>query len=341
MQEHFWQRLLREKDARGGAPFAVLAPMYDVTDIAFRQMFVRYGKPDVMYTEFTSAEGITHPEGAQHIGHLLRREANESPLLAHLFSASPAAMRTAARHAAAQGFDGVDINMGCPVKNIQKQGCGAAMICDPDNAVAVVHAARAGIADAGRALPVSVKTRIGYTQIDEWQPWLTRLMADARPDALAVHLRTKKEMSDVPAHWELMPAIAALRTQLAPTMALIGNGDIVSMDDADVKARATGCDGVMVGRGVFGNPWFFNRHYGGRAPSHVAQLRALIEHIDLYERYFAGVKNFEIMKRHFKAYVHGFDGASALRAALMDTYTPRDARRIVQTFLQTNNHQES
>ncbi len=339
MQEHFWQRLLREKDVRGGAPFTVLAPMYDVTDIAFRQMFVRYGKPDVMYTEFTSAEGIIHPEGVQHIAHLLRRETNESPLVAHLFSASPDAMRAAARHVAMQGFDGIDINMGCPVKNIQKQGCGAAMMRDPDNAVAVVHAARAGIADAGCTLPVSVKTRIGYMHGDEWHPWLTRLMVDARPDALAVHLRTKREMSDVPAHWELMPAIAALRAQLAPTMVLIGNGDVTSMNDGDAKARATGCDGIMVGRGVFGNPWFFNRHCGGHAPSHTAQLRALMEHIDLYEHYFDGVKNFAIMKRHFKAYVHGFDGASAVRAALMDAHTPQDAHQILELFFQ-NNHVE-
>ncbi len=329
MDGNFWQQLRGEKVARGGAPFFALAPMYDVTDVAFRQMFVRYGKPDVMYTEFTSAEGITHAQGAQNIAHLLWREDNESPLVAHLFSANPAAMRAAARVAAEKGFDGIDINMGCPVKNIQKQGCGAAMILNPDNAVAVVRAARAGVADAGAHIPVSVKTRIGYTRTDEWEAWLGRLLRDARPDALAVHLRTKKEMSDVPAHWELMPQIVALRDDIAPRTVIIGNGDVESVAQGAERACASGCDGIMVGRGVFGNPWFFNAATGGAAPTTTARLRALDEHIALYARYFTGVKNFEIMRRHFSAYVRGFAGASVLRAQLMAAPDAAAARAVL------------
>lgn len=325
--DNFWQRLRAEKADRQGRPFLILAPMYDVTDVAFRQMFVRYGQPDVFYTEFTSAEGITHPVGGENIKHLLWREENESPIIAHLFSSDPEAMHAAAKHAAELGFDGVDINMGCPVKNIQKQGCGAAMILNPENAVAVVSAAKQGVADAGREIPVSVKTRIGYKE-EEIETWILAILS-ARPAALAVHMRTKKDMSDVPARWEYMPRIVALRDALAPETAIIGNGDVESIADADAKAAEYGCDGIMVGRGVFGNPWFFNRTTNGVAPSHEAQLAALVEHIKLYDKYFTGVKNYEIMKRHFKAYVHGFDAAAALRAELMETHDPAGALAVL------------
>lgn len=328
MTKMLWRNLREQTAARGGAPFFALAPMYDVTDTAFRQMFVRYGKPDVMYTEFTSAEGLLHPQGAAHVAHLVEYTPQEQPLVAHLFSADPSAMRAAARSVATRGFAGVDINMGCPVKNIQKQGCGAAMICNPDNAVAVLEAARSGVADAGRAIPVSIKTRIGYTRVEEWREWLSHILA-AHPAALAVHLRTKKEMSDVPAHWELMSGIVALRDAISPETVLIGNGDIASVDEGVRRAQASGCDGIMVGRGVFGNPWFFSRETNGQPPSVDARLTALSEHIALYEKHFTGVKNFEVMKRHFSAYVRGFAGAAALRAALMETHTAAEALAVL------------
>ena len=327
----FWAQL-RTQSAERNAPFFALAPMYDVTDVAFRQMFVRYGKPDVMYTEFTSAEGIIHSIGGDNIKHLLWHEDNEAPLVAHLFSARPEAMRRAAAHVARLGFDGIDINMGCPVKNIQKQGCGAAMICNPDNAVAVLEAARAGVADAGRDIPVSVKTRIGYTRVEEWRDWLSRILA-AHPAALAVHLRTKKEMSDVPAHWELMPEVVVLRDTISPETVLIGNGDVTSMDDGVHRARESGCDGIMVGRGVFGNPWFFNRKTNGQPPSVYARLSALKEHLVLYGKYFDGVKNFDVMKHHFKAYTNGFNHASQLRAFLMETTSALEACAIIDRFI--------
>lgn len=330
MNKNFWQQLREGKNTRGDAPFFVLAPMYDVTDSAFRQMFVRHGKPDVMYTEFTSAEGIMHPEGAKHTAHLLRREDNESPLVAHLFSAHPTVMRAAARHAAQLGFDGIDINMGCPVKNIQKQGCGAAMILNPENAVAVVAAAKQGVRDAGQEIPVSVKTRIGYNkeEIDTWIP----VILSGGIDALAVHLRTKKEMSNVPAHWELMPQIVALRDTLAPQTVIVGNGDVQNIADGDAKARTGGCDGIMVGRSVFGNPWFFDRASDGRPPSTQAHLAALMEHVVLYEKYFDGVKNFAVMKHHFKAYVNGFEDAAQLRGVLMETQTASEALDVLRAF---------
>ncbi len=330
MKECFWQKLRESHNAREGAPFFVLAPMYDVTDSAFRQMFVRYGKPDVMYTEFTSAEGIIHPVGSEKIGHLLWREENETPIVAHLFSSSPQAMREAARLATQKGFDGIDINMGCPVKNIQKQGCGAAMILNPENAIAVVNAAKQGVKDAGKDIPVSVKTRIGYreVEIDTWVP----AILSSKPDALAVHLRTKKEMSDVPAHWELMPQIVALRDAHAPETVLIGNGDITSIEHGIKAAKEYGCDGIMVGRGVFGNPWFFNRDTYGSAPSVNARVQALREHIMLYEKYFSGVKNFDIMKHHFKAYITGFEDASRVRAELMETSDAQGALDVLNRF---------
>lgn len=310
----------------------VLAPMYDVTDVAFRQMFARYGKPGVLVTEFASAAGLAHPLGSTKLAHLLAYDENERPIVAQLFGADPAAMRAAAALVARAGFDGIDINMGCPEKNVQKQGAGAALIRTPDLAVAIVDAARAGVADASCDIPVSVKTRIGYNH-EEIDTWIAAILA-ARPAALTVHLRTKKEMSDVPAHWDLMPRVVALRDAISPTTVLIGNGDVASVAEADEKAARYGCDGVMVGRGAFGNPWFFDRAAGGVPPSVGAHLAALAEHIRLFDARLSTYKNFDVMKRHFKAYVHGWDGAHALRAALMDTHTAAAALAVLAPILE-------
>lgn len=294
-----------------------MAPMEDVTDAAFRRMFARYGKPDVTWTEFTSADGLVlAPEkGQQALRAKLLYTEGERPIVAQLFSSVPERMEKAARLCAELGFDGVDINMGCPDRSVEKGGAGAALIKNPSLASEIIEAAKRGAGET----PISVKTRIGYN-VDEIDTWIPQLLAH-RPAALTVHLRTRKEMSEVPAHWEHMPRIAALRAELAPDTRLIGNGDVQNIADARAKVGAAGCDGAMLGRAIFGNPWLFSEY----TPTPHERIAALTEHIQLFDELLGGTVNFATMKKHFKAYIHGWDHAKDVRVALMETTSASEA----------------
>lgn len=310
---HFWETLRR--------PFFVQAPMEDVTDAAFRRLIARFGKPDVMYTEFTSADGlILAPDSGKHaiLKKLLFAE-EERPIVAQLFSATPERMEQAARLCAELGFDGIDINMGCPNRSVEKSGCGASLIKHPALARELIRAAQKC------GLPVSVKTRIGYNE-NELASWLPELLAE-NPVAVALHARTRKEMSDVPAHWDIVADAVALRDALGSKALIIGNGDVKDLDDARTKAAETGCDGIMLGRAIYGNPWLYaNRDM---PPSREEKITALIEHLELFEELMSDTQNFAVMKKHFKAYISGWDGAKDLRTRLMDASSAEEARQIL------------
>jgi tRNA-dihydrouridine synthase len=227
--------------------------------------------------------------------------------------------------------------MGCPDRAVEKQGAGAMLMKNPELARQIIRATKRG---AG-GLPVSVKTRIGYAkdQIDEWIPML--LEEDIA--ALTVHLRTRKEMSLVPAHWELAPKIAALKDRYAPKTIVLGNGDVTSLEDAKKRVAAVGFDGAMVGRGIFGNPWFFS----GKVPSLHERLERMLRHTELFEQLYksnvskraGALKNFDVMKKHYKAYCSGFDGAKELRIHLMDAENAAEIRTIIAAFLKSSkNH---
>ncbi len=346
----FWNNLPK--------PFFALAPMADVTDPAFRRIIVKYGKPDVTWTEFVSADGLCHASGREALIKDLAYTEGERPIVAQLFSSNPGNMRSAAKLCAELGFDGIDINMGCPDKTIEKQGCGAAMIKTPDVAAQIIQATKDGIKDAGKEIPVSVKTRIGYykNEIETWIPFLL----SQHISALTVHLRTRKEMSDVPAHWEYMSRIVEIKNTISPQTLILGNGDVVDMGDAREKVRTTGCDGIMIGRALFGNPWFFNKKiqtthrsinfiyrilfriglikkdkYWLRSQSTIPlyeKFRVMVEHTKLFEELLPH-KNFSIMKKHFKAYVNGFPGAKELRVKLMETKSTEEVGETVDNFL--------
>ena len=312
----FWKKLPRY--------FTALAPMADVTDVAFRTMFARYGRPDVFWTEFVSADGLCSSARDLLSVDLLFEE-DHRPIVAQLFTSTPEHMYRAGLYVKELGFDGLDINMGCPDRSVEKQGCGAAMIRNPGAAIEVIHAAKR------TGLPVSVKTRIGYNrdEIDSWIPLLLRTGIEA----LSVHLRTRKEMSSVPAHWEHMQCIVALRDALAPDTLIIGNGDVYSVHEAYDKAQDVGCDGVMVGRGIFGNPWFFNTQVNQEDITVRQRMQALMEHTRLFEDMLP-MKRFDIMKKHYKAYVNGFDGAKELRMQLMEeAKNADDVEKCVWHFL--------
>ena len=324
---NFWEKLPK--------PFFVLAPMEDVTDVAFRTLIAKYASPEVprvFYTEFTSADGLilADEKGKRKILKKLEYGDAERPVVAQLFTSNLEHMEAAAQVCRELGFDGFDINMGCPAREVERQNCGAALIKDPAHARALIRAARRGFEG-----PVSVKTRIGYNE-DELETWLPELLAE-EPAAVVLHARTRKEMSEVPARWERVARAVEIRNTFqnpggdASRTLIIGNGDVKSIADARAKCAATGADGAMLGRAVFGNPWLFSNRTD--EPSQEEKIRTLIEHIELFQKMMSGYQNDAVMKRHFKAYIGGWDGAKELRTRLMEADTLEMAKDILSAEL--------
>ena len=307
----------------------VMAPMSGVTDEPFRLMFLKYGKPDVFWTEFVSADGLYHTREIQkmpdELNPLMRDVSfseNEHPIVAQIFSSKPEMISYATKLVAQLGFDGVDLNMGCPDRAIEKQSAGAALMKNPKLAVELIRSAK----DASN-LPVSVKTRVGYNKeiLEEW----LRALLEAAPVAITVHLRTRKELSLAPANWELMKKAVEIRNKINPEVLLIGNGDVGSLEEGKRLAKETGCDGIMIGRGMFGNPWVFEK-YGSRKPVHGLdeKLEALIELAQEFEK-ISPPKHFALLKKHIKAFVTGFAGAAELRAKLMEADSATELESII------------
>ena len=325
MTKGFWEKLPK--------PIFALAPMYDVTDAAFRRVIAKYGKPDVMWTEFVSTDGLTSA-GFERLKHHLIYDESERPIVAQIFGAHPEAYTKTAQLLSEMKFDGIDINMGCPDKAVMKQGSCAALFKNPTLAKEVILATKAGAVN----LPVSVKIRIGDGKID-WQNWILALL-EAEPAAITIHLRTRKEMSKVPAHWELMPEIVKFihnNTIEETRPVILGNGDVTNLDEAMQKITTTGCDGVMIGRGIFGNPWLFNHEKNEIQLEQ--RLRVAVDHAKLFEKLLGEEKRFEIMKKHFKAYAQGFPGAAELREKLYATQNSNEIQTIIEEFLlEEKNH---
>ena len=331
---NFWQEL-KNKNPNG---IMVLAPMADVTDPAFRRIIAKYGKPDVMWTEFVSADGL-FLGGFEHLVKDLAFTNEERPIVAQFFTSKPEMMRKAAELAVDLGFDGIDINMGCPDKSIEKQGAGSAHIKNPKLAQEVILSAMEGAKKVGKNLRVSVKTRIGYNK-NELETWLPMIL-ETNPAVVTIHARTRKEMSLVPARWEHVKRAVEIRDSFVDSRGnksqtlIFGNGDVLDLNDADKKVLETGCDGVMMGRAIFGNPWCFNRKINRDDVSIPDRLRVMVEHTKLFEELLPH-KSFAIMKKHYKAYVNGWDGAKELRLKLMETKTANEVEEIVNTYLDTN-----
>lgn len=312
----FWETLPK--------PFFVLAPMEDVTDAAFRRIIASRGKPHVFMTEFTSADGLVRADekGQKKLRAKLMFGKGEAPVVAQLFSSRPEYMQEAARIAASLGVAGIDINMGCPDKTVEKQGAGAALIKTPKLAVELIRAAKKGAA----GLPVSVKTRLGYydDQLEEWLP----VLLSEEPAAITLHARTRKEMSKVPARWERIKRGVEIRNETHSKTLILGNGDVTDLKDAREKASYAGCDGVMLGRAIYGNPWLFSEYMAGVQD----KLDALREHILLFDELLGECVAFATMKKHFKAYVSGFDQASFLRDRLMHTNSAQEALEVIDKY---------
>ena len=309
--------------------------MADVTDPAFRRIIAKYGKPDVIWTEFVSADGL-FLGGYEHLIKDLVYTEEERPIVAQFFTSNPLMMEKAAELAVDLGFDGIDINMGCPDKGVEKQGAGASLIKDPKLAQEIILAAKKGASKNGKNMPVSVKTRIGYNK-NEIETWLPALL-ETNPAVITVHARTRKEMSLVPARWEHVKRAVEIRDSFTDPNGnksdtlIFGNGDVIDLDDAMKKAEESGADGVMLGRAIFGNPWRFNRKIRREDISIQERLAVLVEHTRLFEQLLPH-KSFAIMKKHYKAYVNGWDGAKELRLKLMDAKDANQVTKIIEEYV--------
>jgi tRNA-dihydrouridine synthase len=306
-------------------PFFVLAPMEAVTDVVFRHVINKAAAPDVWFTEFTNATGWAHA-GDKAIGGRLIKTDDESPIVAQLWGSDPEAMTKLALHCADLGYHGIDINMGCPDSSAVKSGGGAGMIRTPELAYEMIAAAKVA------GLPVSVKTRLGYSFVDEWHDWLKGIL-EQDVAVLTIHLRTKKEMSKVPAHFELIPAIKQLRDEIAPDTLLVINGDVKDRAHGLEFVESHGVDGVMIGRGIFANPFAFEATTD--TPRSKQELLDLLRyHLNLYDTYSELTRRpFETLKLFFKIYILDFDGASELRDRLMHSKSTDEARSVLDTVI--------
>jgi len=302
-------------------PFLILAPMEGVTDIIFRQVIARAGKPDLFFTEFTNVSSYASEKGRANALERLEIAPTDRPIIAQIWGKNPEHFAATTAALENLGFSGVDLNYGCPDKHVNKAGGGAAMIQNPALAVECYQNAR-----SHTDLPVSIKTRLGWSQPAEYQEWLPILL-NLHPAALTVHLRTKKEMSKVPAHYELIPKIVRLRTEISPETKLIVNGDIHDRARAlELHRQYPEVDGFMIGRGVFANPYCFTDH----VPTRDELMGLLKLHLGLYEEWSQKhYISYESLKHFFKIYINNFPGAKELRARLMETHSLAEARDII------------
>ncbi|AAW38711.1 tRNA-dihydrouridine synthase [Staphylococcus aureus] len=298
--------------------------MEDVTDIVFRHVVSEAARPDVFFTEFTNTESFCHPEGIHSVRGRLTFSEDEQPMVAHIWGDKPEQFRETSIQLAKMGFKGIDLNMGCPVANVAKKGKGSGLILRPDVAAEIIQATKAG------GLPVSVKTRLGYYEIDEWKDWLKHVFEQDIAN-LSIHLRTRKEMSKVDAHWELIEAIKNLRDEIAPNTLLTINGDIPDRKTGLELAEKYGIDGVMIGRGIFHNPFAFEKEPREHTSKELLDLLRL--HLSLFNKYEKDeIRQFKSLRRFFKIYVRGIRGASELRHQLMNTQSIAEARALLDEF---------
>ncbi|BFL66536.1 tRNA dihydrouridine synthase [Staphylococcus capitis] len=325
MKENFWSELPR--------PFFILAPMEDVTDIVFRHVVSEAARPDVFFTEFTNTESYCHPEGIHSVRGRLTFSEDEQPMVAHIWGDKPEQFRKMSIGLKEMGFKGIDLNMGCPVANVAKKGKGSGLILRPERAAEIIQATKEG------GLPVSVKTRLGYYEIDEWKDWLKHVFKQDIAN-LSIHLRTRREMSKVDAHWELIEAIKTMRDEIAPHTLLTINGDIPDRQKGLELANKYGVDGVMIGRGIFHNPFAFEKEPREHTSEELLDLFRL--HLSLYEKYSnEETQQFKALRRFFKIYIRGIKGASQLRHKLMSTETIDEARELLDEFEAKRNNTEA
>lgn len=313
---NFWQKLPK--------PFTVLAPMDDVTDIVFRQIVNETARPDVFFTEFTNSDGL-NSVGNKIVARKLMFDKSQSPIVAQIWGEKPESMEKASGIILKMGFDGIDINMGCPVREVVKKGAGAGLIGKYDNAKKIIDAVKKGVKNK---IPVSVKTRLGLSTniAEEWTTFL--LQQDL--STLTIHARTAKQQSKGEADWNEIGKIVEIRNRLSPDTLIIGNGDVKSYVEVLDKHNEYGVNGAMIGRGIFSDPWIFDSTSPRLRRDKPDYLNLLIKHLDLFQKTWGNDKNFAVMKKFFKMYINNFPHASELRVKLMECNNKDEVIKILK-----------
>lgn len=321
-----WQNLKK--------PFFVLAPMEGATDTVFRQIVLSCAKPDAVFTEFTNVEGLLS-KGGESVGRRLLFEQNEKPIIAQIWGLNPDAYEAVAKKCTEMGFDGIDINMGCPEKTVVRHGCCSALIENPEHAAKIINAVKKG----APGLPISVKTRIGFKTI-QTEKWISFLLQQ-NLDAITVHFRTQKEMSLVPPHWEEAEKVSKLRDKISPNTVIIGNGDVLTVEQGKKLTKKYGLNGIMIGRGVFKNPYVFDPKINYESQTVAQRIDLLKKHLDLFEKTWTKAhkldekeygKAFPPLKRFFKIYISGFNGASEMREKLMASQNLEATYKVLEAL---------
>jgi len=313
--KNFWQKLKK--------PIMCSAPMSGVTDAAFRYILAKYGKPDVIFTEFVSCDGLAS-EGKKKLLAQLQFDKSEQPIVAQLFGSTLENFYSTAKLCQKLGFDGIDINMGCPDKDVIKQRAGAHLIREPRLVSEIIKATKKG---AG-SLPVSVKTRVGYTSSQESASWISHLLKHS-PAVITIHGRTKKQRYQGEVHWEKIKEAKLLAQKISPKTLIIGNGDIKTLGEAEKKAKTYNLDGIMIGRALLTNPLFFNKRRNIEDFSIQERVNLLLEHVILFKKLYPK-RNFSDIKKFYSAYLSGFKGAKAFRIKLMKANDIKDLKKLLR-----------
>jgi tRNA-dihydrouridine synthase len=315
------------------APLFMLAPMEDVTDTVFRELILSVSSGDILqvvFTEFTSTDGLQSEKGSGIVAQRLFVSPGERNLLerknirlvAQIWGNDPEKFHHTARMVYEMGsFDGIDINMGCPVKKVISKNACSALIRHPELVKDIIHATK-----EASPLPVSVKTRIGFHAVAT-EEWIGHLL-ESELSAIIIHGRTQKMQSEGRANWEEIAKAVKLRDRMAMDTLIIGNGDVSSFADGCSKIQVSGANGVMVGRGIFKSPWLFNpdKSFVDRND----KIALLMKHVDLFASTWKKSKNINVLKRFFKIYINGFEGAVSLRAALMRAGSEQEIIQLIK-----------
>ena len=325
MASNFWQEFKK--------PVFTLAPMEDVTDTVFREIVLGISDPEclhVLFSEFMSTHGFVHAVGGPRVKHRIMINPSERELLkktgvkivAQIWGTDPEKFAQTAREICDEGyFDGIDINMGCPVRKIVKQGGCSALIGQPDLAKEIIFATQ-----EASTIPVSVKTRIGLKKVIT-EEWIGHLL-ETEPVVITIHGRIQQQQSEGLADWDEVAKAVKLRDQMNSKTLIHGNGDVMSYEEGLNKAEEFGAEGIMIGRGIFHNPWFFNKTIVEKSPEERLQL--LWKHASLFTETWQNEKSYAILKRFYKIYTSGFHGAANIRAQLMETNSLEELRKSLE-----------
>lgn len=314
-------------------PFYALAPMEDVTDRVFRSFIADLAKPHIFYTEFIAALALQARRRTTMAALSFSR--SEQPIIAQIWGTDPEAFFAASALLSEYGYDGIDINMGCPAKKIIKKGACAGLIGNKSLSSELIHAVREGIKSTGSSIPVSVKTRSGITT-DIHEDWCGHLL-EQNLDAICLHPRTAEQQSEGEADWSQVRNLSQLRASMQSSTAVIGNGDVRDLKTATELSARTGADGIMLGRGIFYNPYVFNPDADPLSVrSRTEKIDLAIEHTRRFRQAYGSSRNFEILKKFYKCYLQNYPGSEIELSRLMTVHSYEEATEMLEALLGSN-----